>query len=125
MSDYGNSRGLDDRCALIRTVVSEASQSPVSPSTHYPDHHRGPGGRRELQRELEQGRAAELSDLAQKIAARHQIDLRVLRRRAVSAARHALARAAVVERGIRPVEVSWYLGGSGAAITAQLRVHDT
>jgi hypothetical protein len=86
---------------------------------------RGPGGRRELQRELEQGRAAELSDLAQKIAARHQIDLRVLRRRAVSAARRALARAAVVERGIRPVEVSWYLGVSGAAITAQLRAHDT
>ena len=63
--------------------------------------------------------------LAQKIAARHQIDLRVLRRRAVSAARRALARAAVVERGIRPVEVSRYLGVSGAAITAQLRAHDT
>ena len=87
------------------------------------------GGRRELQRELEQGRAAELPGLAQKIAARHRIDLRVLRgpdrRRAVSAARRALARAAVVERGIRPVEVSRYLGVSRAAITAQLRAHDT
>jgi hypothetical protein len=79
------------------------------------------GGRRELQ----QGRAAELRGLADKIAARHQIDLRVLggpdRRRAVSAARRALARAAAVERGIRPVEVSRYLGLSRAAITAQLR----
>ena len=87
------------------------------------------GCRRELQRELEQGRAAELPGLAQKIAARHRIDLRVLRgpdrRRAVSAARRALARAAVVERGIRPVEVSRYLGVSRAAITAQLRTHDT
>jgi hypothetical protein len=73
-------------------------------------------GRRALQRELEQGRAAELPGLAQKIAARHQIDLRVLRgpdrRRAVSAAWRALARAVVVERGIRPVEVSRYLGVS-------------
>jgi hypothetical protein len=87
------------------------------------------GCRRELQRELEQGRAAELPGLAQKIAARHRIDLRVLRgpdrRRAVSAARRALARAVVVERGIRPVEVSRYLGVSRAAITAQLRAHDT
>ena len=70
-----------------------------------------------------------LPGLAHKIAARHQIDLRLLRgpdrRRAVSAARRALARAAVVERGIRPVEVSRYLGVSRAAITAQLRTHDT
>ena len=51
------------------------------------------GGRRELQRELEQGRAAELPGLAQKIAARR-----------------ALARAAVVERGTRRVGVSRYLG---------------
>ena len=41
------------------------------------------------------------------------------------AAQHALARAAVVERGLRPVEVSRYLGVSRAAITAQLRAHDT
>ena len=63
------------------------------------------------------------------IAAQHEIDLRLLRgpdrRRAVSAARRVLARATVVERGIRPVDVSRYLGVSRAAITAQLRAHDT
>jgi hypothetical protein len=37
----------------------------------------------------------------------------------------ALARAAVVEGGIRPVEVSRYLGVSRAVIMAQLRAHDT
>ncbi|MGD0946946.1 MAG: hypothetical protein ABSA52_05905 [Candidatus Binatia bacterium] len=43
----------------------------------------------------------------------------------VTARRDALARAALVERGIRPVELSRYLGVSRAAITAQLRAHDT
>jgi len=36
----------------------------------------------------------------------------------------ALTRAVVVERGVRAVEVSRYLGVSRAAITAQLRAHD-
>jgi hypothetical protein len=39
--------------------------------------------------------------------------------------RASLAAAAVVERGIRLVEVSRYLRVSRAALTAQLRAHDT
>jgi len=41
------------------------------------------------------------------------------------AQRRALARAAVMERGIRAVEMSRYLGVGRAAITAQLQAHDT
>ena len=48
----------------------------------------------------------------------HHVMARVVERRA-------LARATVVERGTRPVEVSRYLGVGRAAITAQLRTHDT
>jgi putative transposase len=82
------------------------------------------GRQRELQRELDRGRAQDLPRLAKEVAKRHGVDLRALRgpgrSRAVSAARRALVWAAV-GRGMRPVDLSRYLGVSRAAVTAQRR----
>ena len=80
---------------------------------------------REAEQLMEAGRAEELPGLAAKVAKRLRLPVERLRgagrAAAVSAARRELIRAAVLERGIRPVAVSRYLGISTAAVAQHLR----
>jgi putative transposase len=86
------------------------------------------GRQREAEREMHRGRADELPALATKVAKGHGVSMAGLRGRGrppqVSAARRALVRAAVVERGIRPVDVSRFLGIATASVAAHLRAID-
>jgi putative transposase len=79
----------------------------------------------EGEREMRRGRAEELPGLMGRVAKRFGVPEERLRGRGrsavVSRARRALVRAAVVERGIRPVDVSRALGISTASVSAHLR----
>ena len=81
--------------------------------------------RREAEQEMEGGRAADLPELAEQTARRCGIAVELLRgrgrARAVSRARRALIDEAVRRRGVRPVELSRYLGISTAAVAQCLR----
>jgi hypothetical protein len=79
---------------------------------------------RELEREMERGRAEELPALAEEAARRHGLTSQELsdagRKGQVSAARRDLVGVAVVERRIRPVDVSRLLGISTASVAEHL-----
>ncbi len=73
---------------------------------------------------MERERAEELPGLAEKAARRHGLTRKELsdagRKGKVSAARRELIRVAVVERGIRPVDLSRLLGISTASVAERL-----
>ncbi|MBI4518074.1 MAG: transposase [Deltaproteobacteria bacterium] len=80
---------------------------------------------KEARRLLELGRAEELPELVAGVSKRLKVAEVVLcgagRSAAVSRSRREVIRVAVLQRGIRPVEVSRYLGISTAAVAQQLR----
>jgi len=81
--------------------------------------------RREVEAERQRGHAEALPALAAQIARRFGVAPSLLagrgRARVVSRARRALIQAAVLRRGIRPVDVSRYLRISTAAVARHLR----
>ena len=79
---------------------------------------------REAERELARASAADLPALAARVAYRTGVTVEALRAsgrpRAISAARRELIRVAVLEHGLRRVDVSRFLGVSRSSVTEQV-----